>query len=372
MLTDVLKQYSFLRQEQGLHRERRLHDPCLLNFSSNDYLSLTSNDQIKRAYQTGFERFPSGSGGSMVVSGYHPAHQALEQSFADALNVDACLVFSSGYAANLSVMSLLARVNAYVLLDKAVHASLYDGIALSGVQHSRFLHNDLTDLNLKMQKCPEHTVLMTESLFSMSGQIAPLAAMVHLAKSRRFEMLVDEANAFGVLGREGLGAVIAQDLTQDDVPLRIIPLGKAFGSCGAIIAGQGVWIDALVQAARPYIYSTAMSPALAYGLMKTLDVVRAADKRREKLQGLVGYFRERIKQSPLKWRDSHSPIQQLQLGCSRRATDCANFLLEKGIVCLPMRQPTVSLKETGLRVILNYQHEVEDIDRILLHLGDFT
>ena len=371
MITDVLKQYSSQRQQQGLHRERSLHDPSLLNFSSNDYLSLTSNPQVKRAYQKGFEQFPSGSGGSMLVSGYHPAHQALEQAFAEALSVDACIVFSSGYAANLSVMNLLASVKAHVLLDKSSHASLYDGISLSGVQYSRYLHNELSDLILKMQKSPEHTVLITESLFSMSGQIAPLADMVHLAKPYGFELLVDEAHAFGVLGREGLGAVIEQNLTQDDVPLRIIPLGKAFGSCGAIIAGQGVWIDALLQAARPYVYSTAMSPAVAYGLMKTLDLVRGADKRREKLGRLVDYFRERIKQSPLKWRNSHSPIQQLQLGCPRRALECANFLLEKGIICLPMRQPTVSLKETGLRVILNYQHEVEDIERIFLYLNDF-
>lgn len=362
MLIDSLKDYSLHKKQQGLYRTRELLDAGLLNFSSNDYLSLATDSRIKKAYQVGFSRYPVGSGGSMLVSGYHLAHQALEQAFAQALGVDACIVFMSGYAANLGVINLLACVKAHVLLDKAAHASIYDGLALSGVSYSRFLHNDLTSMALKTQFCPQHTVVMTESLFSMSGQIAPLAAMVDVAKPHGFELLVDEAHAFGVLGREGLGGVIEHGLTQQDVPLRVIPLGKAFGASGAIVAGQGIWIDALLQSARSYIYSTAISPAVAFGLLETLDIIRRADIRRTKLTTLVKYFRENIKKSPLKWRNSHTPIQQVQLGCPHRALSCAAFLREKGILCIPMRQPTVSLDETGLRVILNYHHSQEDVD----------
>ena len=369
VLIDSLKDYSLQKKQQGLHRKRELIDAGLLNFSSNDYLSLATDSRIKKSYQTGFTRYPVGSGGSMLVSGYHSAHQALEQGFAQALDVDACIVFSSGFTANLSVINLLACVNAHVLLDKAAHASIYDGLALSGVSYSRFLHNDLANLALKMQACPEQSVVMTESLFSMSGQIAPLAAMVDLARPYGFELLVDEAHAFGVLGREGLGAVIEQGLMQEDVPLRVIPLGKAFGASGAVVAGQGVWIDALLQAARAYIYSTAISPAVAFGLLETLDIIRSADLRRTKLTLLVNYFRENIKKSSLTWRDSHTPIQQVQLGCPHRALACAAFLREQGIVCIPMRQPTVSLQETGLRVILNYHHTQEEIDHLFACLN---
>lgn len=365
MLTDALNQYTALQMEKGLHRQRQVLTAGRLNFSSNDYLSLTCDVRVQQAYQEGFRRYPVGSSGSMLVSGYHASHRALEQAFAEALGVDACMVFTSGYVANLSVMNLLARINAHVLMDKSVHASIYDGLVLSGAQYSRYLHQDLIDLALKMQTVPENTVCVTESVFSMSGQIAPLTDLSCLARSRGHALFVDEAHAFGVLGPEGMGCVMQQGLTQDDVPLRVIPLGKAYAASGAIVAGQGAWMDALLQAARPHHYSTALSPAFAHGLLKTLDIIRASDARRAKLNALVHYFRAAIRSSPLQWRDSHTPIQQLQLGCPHRAVSMAARLREQGIVCLPMRQPTVSLPETGLRVILNHHHEPEDIDQLL-------
>lgn len=365
MLANQLENYLLRCQQQGLHRKRQvITRDGVLNFSSNDYLSLACDKRIKHAYQTGFSQYPTGSGGSMLVSGYHPIHQALEHAFADALGVDACIIFASGYVANLSVISMLSRVGAHVLLDKAMHASVYDGIALSQAKFTRFKHNDLVDLAHQLQKTPEHSVLMTESLFSMSGQLSSLAAIVELAKPYGHDLIVDEAHAFGVLGREGLGAVVSAGLTQAQVPLRVIPLGKAFAASGAIVAGQRVWIDALLQAARPHIYSTALSPAFAYGLLETLDIIRAEDARRQSLFASVGYFREAIKQSPLQWRNSHTPIQQLQLGCPHRALAYAHTLQEHGIICLPMRQPTVSLHDTGLRVILNYHHTHQNIDRL--------
>lgn len=368
MLTNTLTDYIAQQQAHGLYRRRELFDKTLLHFSSNDYLSLADDARIKQAYATGAKCFPVGSGGSMLVSGFHPMHEALETSFARALNVDACLVFSSGYAANLSVIHTLNCVGAHILVDKAAHASIYDGLTLAGASFTRFLHNDGGNFAAKIANCPNNTVVFTESIFSMSGQIAPLTSMIATAKPYEFELIVDEAHAFGVLGTEGLGAVIAEGLTQTEVPLRIIPLGKAFGAFGAIVAGQGVWIEALLQAARAYRYSTAISPAMAFGLLETLDIVRHADKRREKLQTLVAYFRDCIAQSPYRWRNSHSPIQQLQLGCPHQALSITCFLREQGILCLPMRQPTVSRTETGLRVILNYNHTTDDIDTLFEHL----
>ena len=366
MLTDQLKQYSFDLMQQGLHRKRQVnkHSDGIINFSSNDYLSLASDPRIKKAYQQGFERYSVGSGGSMVVCGYHSAHKALEHAFAKALSVDDCLLFSSGYAANLSVVGLLARFNTHLIVDKGVHASIYDGLTLSGAAYTRYKHNNLPDLRLKVKMAPANSIIMTEGVFSMSGQLAPLGEIAQLSEDYQYPLIVDEAHSFGLLGREGLGAVILHQLTQVDVPLRIIPLGKAFGASGAIVAGEGAWIDALLQSARPYIYSTAISGAFAHGLLDTLEIVREADERRAKLGELVHYFREAIRNSPLNWRDSSSPIQQLQLGCPERALAYANKLHEQFIVCLAMRRPTVSLQETGLRVILNYDHQFEDIDRL--------
>lgn len=358
-LTERLQKYSTELLQKGLHRQRQINgaDDGVINFSSNDYLSLTSDSRIKKAYQRGFELYPTGSGSSMVVCGYHAAHHALEKAFAEALHVDDCMLFSSGYAANLSVMGLLARFESHILIDKSAHASIYDGLQLADAHYSRFLHNNIANLAAKI-KTSSTNVIVTEGIFSMSGQCAPLTEIAELSH----DMVVDEAHAFGILGPQGLGSVRQHQLTQAEVPLRIIPLGKACGASGAIVAGQGGWIDALLQSARPHTYSTAISPAMAYGLQETLEILLAADERRDKLAGLVQYFRKAVANSPLKWRDSDSPIQQLQLGCSHRALNFANKLREQSILCLPMRQPTVSKQETGLRVILNYNHEPKQID----------
>lgn len=366
MIINQLNNYLSGVKQEGLYRQRQVIDVNggALLFSSNDYLSLANDPQVKKAYQVGFERYPVGSGGSMVVCGYHSAHQALEKAFAEALGVDDCILFSSGFAANLSVISTFAGVGASVLIDKAVHASIYDGLRLSNANYVRYRHHSLADAALKMQAMPTNTVVMTESIFSMSGQITPLVAMDQLAKSYQYDLCIDEAHAFGITGREGLGAVVGAGLTQEDVALRVIPFGKACGAQGAIVAGQGVWIDAILQSARPYIYSTALSPAYAQGMLETLAIVRRADERRAKLANLVSYFRQAIKTSSLHWRDSQTPIQQLQLGCPHRALSYAKRLREQSIICLPMRQPTVSKLETGLRIILNYNHQPEHIDRL--------
>lgn len=366
MLTAKLKQHSQELMQQGLHRRHQIHNCSgnVINFSSNDYLSLSSSSQLKEAYQKGYAQYPIGSGGSMAVCGYHSIHQALEQTFAEALRADDCLLFSSGYAANLSIVKLLAYFKTHILIDKAVHASVYDGLTYSAATYTRYKHNNLADLRTKIKQIPKNTVLMTEGIFSMSGQCAPLADIAQISESYLEGLIVDEAHAFGVIGAQGLGAVVEHGLTQIEVPLRVIPLGKAFTASGAIVAGQSAWIDALLQIARANLYSTAISPAVAYGLMKTLDMVRNADERRTHLARLVDYFRERIKSSMLVWRDSLSPIQQLQLGCPQRSLHLAEQLKQQGIICLPMRQPTVTKKETGLRVILNYHHQPEHIDHL--------
>ncbi len=360
-LTQQFAQYLTERRAQGLYRSRSAgSELSCLDFSCNDYLSLSTDDRVKKAYQTGCERYPVGSGGSMVLSGYHPIHRELEQDFAEALNVDDCLLFSSGYVANLSVVSLLAQFKAHVLIDKSVHASVYDGLELSKATYSRFLHNDLTDLKKKLQHTAAMTLIMTESVFSMSGLCAPLAEISGLGTP----MVVDEAHGFGVLGPEGLGGAKAAGLTQDQVPLRVIPFGKSLAASGAIVAGKADWIDALLQATRQPVYSTAISPAFAYGIRETLAILRDADDRRQHLQSLIAYFRQCIQSSSLQWRDSLTPIQQLQLGCPFLAVNLALTLQHQGIRCFAIRQPTVTKQETGLRVILNHHHTHQDIDRL--------
>ena len=351
------------RELSGLYRQRvnPIQNSDFLNFSCNDYLSLATDLRLKQIYQNAYEHYPVCSGGSPVVSGYHHTHQDLEEAFSKALGVDDALFFSSGFVANLSLMQLFSQLKVKLYIDKAIHASVYDGIAASQISFKRYKHCDVDDLKRK-STVGDSAVIMTESIFSMSGQEAPLVELIQLSAEYVFDVCVDEAHAFGVMGNEGLGLVNALHLTQHEVPLRVIPLGKAFAGSGAIVAGHKDWIAGLLQYARPYIYSTAPSPALAYGLMKTLDIVRAADERRTKLKALIAYFCEAKKQSAWSWRDSTSPIQQLQLGCPHEARMLSEQLLQQSIICYPIRQPTVSKQETGLRVILNYRHQPEDID----------
>lgn len=370
-LNDAIKKYTDQLNHQGLLRVRQISEPAnslLTHFDSNDYLSLTHDKRVTEVYKQGYSLYPVGSGASMLLSGYHPNHQAVERAFAEFLDVDDCIIFSSGYAANIAVTALLGSVKAHCFIDKSIHASVYDGLTLSGVSYTRFQHNDMADLSLKLNSNPTNASLISEGIFSMSGQIAPLSIISSMCVSKNIELLVDEAHSFGVLGEQGKGAVVYYGLTQEEVPLRIIPLGKAFAGQGAIVAGKKEWINALLQAGRSVIYSTAISPALSYGLLKTLSIVAGADERRLHLGHLIELFKEYIKGSPLTWIDSNTPIQQLHLGCPHLALHYAQELKKSGISCSAIRTPTVNIKSTGLRVILNYRHQHEQIQQLFTNL----
>ena len=204
--------------------------------------------------------------------------------------------------------------------------------------------------------------LLRGFFYSMSGQLAPLEEISSLCRMNQSILLVDEAHSFGILGKQGKGAIEQHNLTQNEVPLRVIPFGKAFAAQGALVAGKRrLGFYALLQAGRSIIYSTAVSPALSYGLLKTLEFVVNADDRRDKLTQLIKLFRNLISKSSLNWADSLSPIQQLQLGCPHLALYYAQELKRHRISCCAIRKPTVTTKESGLRVILNYNHTPEQI-----------
>lgn len=362
-----IREYTDKLNAQGLLRVRQVQQPVtlgLLHFDSNDYLSLSQDPRIARGYQESYRQFPCGSGSSMLLSGYHRAHQSVERAFADFLNVEECLLFSSGYAANLAVTALLGQIKAHCIIDKSVHASIYDGLTLSQVDYCRFIHHDLHDLTHKLKSYSEPSVVITEGIFSMSGNVAPLDQYVSLCAQNNSELIVDEAHSIGVLGAQGRGAVDFHGVAANDLPLRVIPLGKAFAAQGAIVAGKRDWIAGLLQAGRSLIYSTAISPALCYGLLNTLKIVAIADDRRLKLMQLIKVFKDHVNESPLQWSDSNTPIQQLRLGSAYLAQHYAKELKKLGISCSAIRAPTVTHKASGLRIIINYQHEPEDIQQL--------
>ncbi|MBA2656082.1 MAG: aminotransferase class I/II-fold pyridoxal phosphate-dependent enzyme [Tatlockia sp.] len=375
MISAALSEYLNELKDQGLTRKRLSVNENgadeRVNFSSSDYLSLTQDPRIKKAFQKGFNNYSTGSGGSMVICGYHESHRTLERAFAEALKADDALLFSSGYTANLGIIALLAQFNAQIIIDKAAHASFYDGLRMSGCDFNRYLPNNLSSLAKILPTRATNPVVISESVFSMSGQATELSQLSKICANFDADCIIDEAHAFGVFGPQGLGGVVQHGLNQDQIPLRIVPLGKAFAFQGAMVVGKSDWIEGLLQLARSHRYSTAVSPALAYGLTETLSIIRAADDRRQKLYDLIIYFQSLQKISSLTWRDSSTPIQQLQLGCPIQALECSSYLSSKGIFCQAMRAPTVSKKETGLRVLLNYHHSQEDIDRLFSLLHQF-
>ncbi len=359
-------------RSSGLYRDK-IVTANMLNFSRNDYLALTDNKKLHKAYQRGYALYPCGSSGSPVICGYHAAHQELEQFFAQQLNADAGMLFTSGYAANLAIVALLQSLSAYLLIDKYIHASIYDGIKLVNAQYKRYLHNNIQNLaNISHSLAPQQNlVVLTEGIFSMSGSIAALDQIAILCQELQMPCIVDESHSFGIIGKHGLGTVELFRLTQDLIPLRIISFGKALGAQGAIVIGNKNWLNALLQHARGYIYSTAMSPAVAYGILTAVQLAYDADDQRVYLQDLITYFRECCSQYSYVWRDSISPIQQLQLGCPYKARQLSQYLLSHNIICYAIRQPTVTLKNTGLRIVLNCRHTQSDIDLLFNKLQQF-
>ncbi|MDF1678225.1 MAG: aminotransferase class I/II-fold pyridoxal phosphate-dependent enzyme [Legionellaceae bacterium] len=348
MLKPKLKAYVKNLECAHLKRTPKRTPKHHLNFSSNDYLGLATQPEIQAAYQAGFQQNSVGSTGSMLVSGYHETHEALEYAFKRALGVDAARLFPSGYTANLGVMQLLATLNIHALIDKQMHASIYDGLRLSGGRYTRYY--DAPKPNV-----PD-AIVLTEGIFSMRGNMPDLTQLAN-----HYPLIVDEAHSFGILGPSGLGSVTAHRLTQDEVPLRIIPFGKALGAAGAIVLGDNDWITALTQTARPFIYSTAMSPAMAHGLRYAFQHLQAADTARKALQQNIVLFKQHITHSPLVWADTNTPIQQLRLGSPKLAIQYAAYLEAHNIYCIPMREPTVRRTETGLRIVLNHCHTPDNI-----------
>lgn len=369
-----------LKKNQGLFRERLLRQGETCDFSSNDYLSLSLDPRIPIAFQRAFAKYPAGSGGSMLISGYHAVHHRLEQAFCEALEVEDAVLFPSGYAANLGVMALLAEYHLLAVFDKAMHASIYDGAKLAGTLYQRYAHKSYENLSKKLQQLSQPAVLITESVFSMGGHFTPLNELANIVENLTSHttyvprdvggvcikgLIIDEAHAFGIYGKAGLGSVVHFGLTQKEVPLRMISFGKAMNAQGAVVVGQRDWIEALIQVARGYIYSTGISPAYSGGLIDVFAILQEAQAPRAKLLDNVEYFRRLISQSKLNWADSVTPIQHLYLGSTLQALKVSQSLMSQGIYCRAIRPPTVPVKEAGLRVVLNAAHHFTQLEHLM-------
>jgi 8-amino-7-oxononanoate synthase len=338
------------------------HD--LLGFSSNDYLGLANHPDLIAAAQEAAARWGIGSGASHLVGGHTEAHQALDETLADFTGFSAALSFSTGYLANLAVMpSLLGREDA-IFADKLNHASLIDGALLSRAQLNRYAHLDLEMLERQLaNSTARNRLIVTDAVFSMDGDLAPLDELLALADKHDCWLLVDDAHGFGVLGPQGRGSIAEFGLTS----LRLIlmgTLGKAAGVAGAFVAADQTVIKWLLQTARPYIFTTAMPPMLAATLLRAIDLIKAGDDRRRQIQSLIAHLREGLKQSPWNLLESRTAIQPIVIGDNVRTLAIAQKLEELGFYVPAIRPPSVPKNSARLRVSLSAAHSLEDVGHL--------
>lgn len=341
-----------------------------LNFSGNDYLGLSQHPAIIGAWQQGAEQYGVGSGGSGHVSGYTHAHRDLEEALADWLGYPRALLFISGFAANQAAIAALMAKDDRIVADRLSHASLLEAASLSPAQLRRFQHNDAAHLATLLAKPVDgEQLVVTEGIFSMDGDAAPLAELYATTQKASGWLMVDDAHGIGVWGKEGRGSCHAQQVTPD---ILIVTFGKGFGLSGAAVLCREPVADYLLQFARHLIYSTSMPPAQAVALLAALRVIRSAegDERREKLASLIAQFRAGAASLHAQTTASRSAIQPLIVGENAQALTLASRLREQGCWVTAIRPPTVPPGTARLRLTLTAAHEPTDIAQLLEVLHD--
>lgn len=356
--------------QQGSGRHLVQNDIRYLNFSSNDYLGISQHTEVITAWQQGAEIYGVGSGGSGHVTGYNEAHQQFEQQLADWLGFPRALLFISGFAANQAVIAALAEKPDRIIADKLSHASLLEAAMHSPAQLRRFAHNDVGSLQtLLAQQTDGEQLVITEGVFSMDGDAAPLAEIAQATRRAGGLLMVDDAHGIGVVGSEGRGSCYQQQIQPD---LLVVTFGKAFGVSGAAVLCSEPMANFLLQFARHLIYSTSMPPAQAYALSAALNVIRRNDSRRVQLHANIARFRNGAEQLPLKLMASQTAIQPLIVGENQAAVNLAATLREQGFWLTAIRPPTVPAGTARLRVTLTASHTFDDIDSLLEALYDAT
>ena len=374
-LLDDLRAELAALDSDNLRRVRRANEiPCgpkmrvggkeLLSFCSNDYLGLAADPAIAKALLEGVVKYGTGSGASHMVSGHYDVHDALEARLAAFTGCERALYFTTGYMANVGVIPALVGRKDVILADKLIHASLVDGALLSRATLIRYPHNDLAALEGALKATPAaRKLIVTDGVFSMDGDIAPLARMLELAEEHDAWLLVDDAHGFGVLGPQGRGTLAEAGLQSWRI-LLMGTLSKAAGVSGAFVAGQADVIEYLMQKSRTGIYTTASPPALAQALLTSIDLIEAGDFRRHRLQALTDTFRRSLKLTRWQLLPSRTAIQPVVIGDNAEALRVAAALRDAGVLVPAIRPPTVPAGTARLRVSISARHEIEDVLRL--------
>ncbi|MBA8887400.1 8-amino-7-oxononanoate synthase [Dokdonella fugitiva] len=338
----------------------------LLDFASNDYLGLAQHPALREALARAAARWGVGAGAAHLLGGHRSEHADLEDALARWTGRERALLFSTGYMANLGVVTALLGADDLCVEDKLDHASLLDAAQLAGCALKRYVHGDVASAARQLRAKPDAAALLaTDGVFSMDGDVAPLRELARLAHAERATLMVDDAHGLGVLGADGAGSVAEAGLTQDDVPVLMGTLGKALGVAGAFVAGSAALVDGLVQSARTFVYTTALPPALAAATRVAIDVARHEGWRRDRLQRLVAHFRAGAAARGIGVLDSRTPIQPVVVGDSAAALALSQRLGDAGFFVPAIRPPTVPKGHARLRVALSVRHAESDVERLL-------
>ncbi|MES2917555.1 MAG: 8-amino-7-oxononanoate synthase [Pseudomonadota bacterium] len=365
------------KRAAGLYRRRRLIGSAqcsrlvvdgreLLNFCSNDYLGLASDPRLTAAFTRAAERWGVGSGASHLVCGHTLEHHALEDELAAFTGRERVLLFSTGYMANTGIIQALLGKQDAVFEDELNHASLIDGGRLARCEYQRYGHNDVADLGHKLKASSAgRKLVVSDGVFSMDGDVAPLQALARVAQQNEAWLMVDDAHGFGALGATGGGLAESLGLGQRELPVLVGTLGKAFGTFGAFVAGSEALVEYLINSARSYIFTTALPPAVAAASRESLRLIREGDELRARLHGHIAHFRHEAGNLGLDLLPSDTPIQPLILGGNERALAWSAALQERGLLVGAIRPPTVPAGTARLRVTLTAGHARADVDRLL-------
>jgi len=342
--------------------------PCV-DFCSNDYLGLASHPQVVEAFIAAARLHGVGARASHLITGHQSEHEALEQELAAWTGRERAILFSTGYMANLGLIAALASRESAVYGDRLNHASLIDGGRLSRAALHHYPHGDVAALEAQLASQESgRALVLTDGVFSMDGDLAPLPALARACARHGAFLAVDDAHGLGVTGETGRGSLEHFGLSAAQVPALVGTLGKAFGSFGAFVAGSTDLVETLVQRARTYIYTTALPPAVAAATRAALAVSIDESWRRERVLALTRRFRELARAAGLPLADSETPIQPILLGSAGAAMQASRALLDQGLFVAAIRPPTVPAGTSRLRITLSAAHRDSDVERLITSL----
>ena len=338
-----------------------------LSFASNDYLSLSNDKRIINAAKKALDNHGYSVASSALISGYTKYHHKLEEELSEFLGNEKTLLFSTGYQANLGVIKSLAQRGDFIYSDRLNHASLIDGAIISRGKFKRYKHNNIKDLekNLTLSNMNNNNMIITDSLFSMDGDIANLKQLNKKAKQHNMNLLVDEAHALGVYGRNGNGIVNSLSLNNKNNIFITGTFGKAVGTFGAFFSGKEDIVEYVLQKSRSYIYSTSLPVSAVEATRKSLKIIQKEDWRRDKLFSLINYFKKNVKSIGYNTLKSNSQIQGIIIGDAKKTIEISNELFKKNIYIPSIRPPTVEEGKSRLRISLTVDHSESDIDYLL-------